>query len=32
MGFAAALSFILFVLIGLVTIVNSRLLRYEIGY
>ena len=32
MGFAAALSFILFVLIGAVTILNARLLRYEIGY
>ncbi|MYC48048.1 MAG: sugar ABC transporter permease [Chloroflexi bacterium] len=32
MGFASALSFILFVVIGLVTIVNARLLQYEIGY
>ncbi len=32
MGFAAALSFILFVLIGLVTILNARVLSYEIGY
>ena len=32
MGFAAALSFILFVLIGAVTILNARILSYEIGY
>ncbi|MCY3695082.1 MAG: sugar ABC transporter permease [Chloroflexi bacterium] len=32
MGFAAALSFILFVLIGAVTILNARVLSYEIGY
>ena len=32
MGFAAALSFILFAVIGLITIINSKLLEYEIGY
>ncbi len=32
MGFAAALSFILFAVIGVVTIINARLLRYDIGY
>ena len=32
MGFAAALSFILFMVIGLVTIANARILSYEIGY
>ncbi len=32
MGFAAALSFILFMVIGIVTIANARILSYEIGY
>ena len=32
MGFAAALSFILFAVIGVITIINSKLLQYEIGY
>ena len=32
MGFGAALSFLLFVVIGLITIINSKLLAYEIGY
>ncbi len=32
MGFGAALSFILFAVIALVTIVNSRILSYDIGY
>ena len=32
MGSAAAFSFLLFAVIGLVTIVNARLLRYEVGY
>ena len=32
MGFAAALSFILFTIIGLVTIANAKILSYEIGY
>ncbi len=32
MGFAAALSFILFSVIGLITIINAKLLQYEIGY
>ncbi len=32
MGFGSALSFILFTVIAVVTIINSRLLSYEIGY
>ncbi len=32
MGFAAAISFILFTVIGIVTVINARLLRYDIGY
>ena len=32
MGFGAALSFILFAVIAVVTIINSRLLSYDIGY
>ncbi len=32
MGFAAALSFALFIVIALVTIVNAKLLSYEIGW
>ena len=32
MGFAAALTFLLFVVIGVKTLINSKLLAYEIGY
>ena len=32
MGFAAALSFILFSVIAVITVINSKLLEYEIGY
>ncbi len=32
MGYAAAMSFVLFAVIGLVTLVNARLLSYDIGY
>ena len=32
MGYAAAMSFVLFVVIGIVTLINARLLRYDIGY
>ena len=32
MGFAAALSFILFTVIAIITVINSKLLEYEIGY
>jgi multiple sugar transport system permease protein len=32
MGYAASISFVLFVVIGIVTIINARLLRYDIGY
>ncbi len=32
MGLAASMSFVLFLVIALVTAVNSRLLRYDIGY
>ncbi len=32
MGFAAALSFVLFIVIGLITIVNAKLLSYDIGW
>ena len=32
MGYAAAMSFVLFVVIGVVTIINARLLRYDVGY
>jgi len=32
MGYASAVSFALFVIIAFVTVINSRLLRYEIGY
>jgi multiple sugar transport system permease protein len=31
MGYAAAMSFILFLVIGVVTVINARLLRYDIG-
>ena len=32
MGFAAALSFLLFAVIAVITVVNSKLLSYDIGY
>jgi len=32
MGYAAAMSFVLFIVIGLVTLINARLLRYDVGY
>ena len=32
MGFAAALSFLLFVVIGIITLINTKLLEYEISY
>ena len=32
MGYASAMSFVLFVVIGVVTLVNFRLLRYDVGY
>ena len=32
LGYAAAMSFVLFLIIALITIVNARLLRYDIGY
>ena len=32
MGYGAAMSSILFAVIGIVTIINARLLRYDIGY
>ena len=32
MGYAAAMSFVLFVVIGIITLINARLLRYDIGY
>ena len=32
MGYASAMSFILFIVIGVVTLINARLLRYDIGY
>ena len=32
MGYASAMSFVLFIVIGLITIVNARLLRYDVGY
>ena len=32
MGYASAISFVLFLLIVLVTLVNARLLKYDIGY
>lgn len=32
MGYGAAMSAILFAVIGIVTIINGRLLRYDIGY
>ena len=31
MGYSAAMSFVLFLIIALITLVNSRLLRYDIG-
>ena len=32
MGYAAAMSFVLFIVIGVITLVNVRLLRYDVGY
>jgi multiple sugar transport system permease protein len=32
MGFASAMSFVLFLIIGVITIINTRLLRYDIDY
>ena len=32
MGYAAAMSFLLFIVIGVITLVNVRLLRYDVGY
>jgi ABC-type sugar transport system permease subunit len=32
MGYASAMSFVLFLIIGLITIVNTRLLRYDVDY
>ena len=32
MGYAAAMSLVLFLVIGGITLVNARLLRYDIGY
>ena len=32
MGFASAMSFLLFIVIGIITLVNARLLSYDIGY
>jgi multiple sugar transport system permease protein len=32
MGYAAAMSFVLFAVIAVITVVNARLLRYDVGY
>lgn len=32
MGYASAVSFALFLVIGVITLVNARLLRYDVGY
>ena len=32
MSYAAAMSFVLFIVIGVITLINARLLRYDIGY
>ena len=32
MGYASAMSFVLFAIIAIVTVINSRLLRYDVGY
>ncbi len=32
MGYASAMSFVLFLIIGLITIINTRLLRYDVDY
>ena len=32
MGYASAMSFMLFIVIGVITLVNVRLLRYDVGY
>ncbi len=31
MGFASAMSFVLFLVIGVITLINARMLRYDIG-
>ena len=32
MGFAAAMSFVLFIVIAIITVINARLLKYDVGY
>jgi multiple sugar transport system permease protein len=32
MGYAAAMSFVLFLVISVITVINARLLRYDVGY
>jgi multiple sugar transport system permease protein len=32
MGFAAAMSFVLFIVIAAITVINARLLKYDVGY
>jgi multiple sugar transport system permease protein len=32
MGYSAAMSFVLFLIIAVITIINARLLRYDLGY
>ena len=32
MGYAAAMSFVLFLVIVVVTLLNARLLKYDVGY
>ena len=32
MGFASAMSFVLFIVIAAVTVINARLLKYDVGY
>jgi len=32
MGYASAMSFVMFVVIGVVTLINARMLRYDVGY
>ncbi len=32
MGYAAAMSFVLIIVIGVITLINVRLLRYDVGY
>jgi multiple sugar transport system permease protein len=31
MGYAAAMSFVLFIVIGAITVINARILRYDVG-